>query len=104
MKIILNESQLNHLIKEKRGIDYDVYHETYTSAINSALQYANDRGYEYDDNEVAQAIGFGPRKPDIGKYNRFTITLYKNDKQQRKALQIQVYGMETGYELNAYIN
>ncbi len=35
--------------------------------------------------------------------NRFTITLFKNGKEQKKALQIQVYGMSNRYELNAYI-
>ena len=46
----------------------------------------------------------GPRKPDEGKTNRITISLKKNDKEQKKSLHIQVYGMKEKYELNCYIN
>ena len=102
MDIIITESQFRKIIKENK-FDYDVYHTTYTSAIDTALEYANKLGYEYSPEEVAQLIGFGPKKPDPGKTNRFSITLYKNEKEQKKALQIQVYGMENGYELNVYI-
>jgi hypothetical protein len=84
--------------------DYETYHDSYTSAINSALEYAEARGYEYDQDETATKIGFGPARPRDGKTNRFTITLYKNGKEQRKALQIQVTHLGKKYELNAYIN
>jgi hypothetical protein len=84
--------------------DYKVYHDTYTSAINSALEYAEARGYEYDKDETATKIGFGPARPRNGRTNRFTITLFKNGREQRKALQIQVTDLGKKYELNAYIN
>jgi len=84
--------------------DYKVYHETYTSAINSALEYAEARGYEYDQDETATKIGFGPARPKDGRTNRFSITLFKNGKEQRKALQIQVTDLGKKYELNTYIN
>ena len=102
-KIIITEEQLSKLIEEGK-YDYEIYHKTYTSAIKTALKYANIRGYEYDEDEVATRVGFGPRKPDAGNTNKFTITLYKDGKELRKTLQIQVYGMESGnYELNTYI-
>ena len=43
-------------------------------------------------------------RPSEGKTTEFTIRLLKGGKPQRKSLQIQVYGMKKGYELNAYIN
>jgi hypothetical protein len=46
----------------------------------------------------------GPRKPTEGETNRFSITLFKDGKEQRKMLHIQVYGMNKKYELNCYIN
>lgn len=100
---------------------YQVYHKSYTSAINTALEYAEKQGYEYDKEETAREIGMGPKKPSAGKTNRFTISLTKDGKPQRKALQIQVYNMGTfkrdtdgsmtrsvfggqnEYELNCYI-
>jgi hypothetical protein len=80
-----------------------VYHNTYSAAVDTALEYAEKQGYEYDKEEVGRQVGLGPRKPADGKTNKFTITLYKNGKEQKKALQFQIYGMGQRYELNAYI-
>jgi hypothetical protein len=93
----------NESINESKKND-EVYHKTYTSAINSALDYAEKRGFTYDKDEVAREIGMGPRKPKDGDTNRFTISLKKEDKEQKKSLHIQVYGMKERYELNCYIN
>jgi hypothetical protein len=83
--------------------DYEVYHKSYTSAINAAKAYAEKKGYEINDDDSFRQIGMGPRKPSEGKTNKFSIELSKGGKVQRKKLQIQVYGMRNSYELNAYI-
>ena len=83
--------------------DYEVYHKSYTSAINAAKAYAEKKGYEINDDDSFRQIGMGPRKPSEGKTNKFSIELSKDGKVQRKKLQIQVYGMRNSYELNAYI-
>lgn len=86
---------------------YEVYHDTYTSAIQAAEDYAVKQGYEIDQEEMSNKIGLGPAKPKGGQTNKFTITLYKNGKEQRKALHIQVYNRETNgneFELNTYIS
>ena len=82
---------------------YDVYHNSYTSAIQSAREYAEKQGYTINDDDSFTKIGLGPRKPSEGKTNRFSIELSKDGKVQRKMLQIQVYGMRNKYELNCYI-
>ena len=104
--IVISENQLKMLVIEnsKNKIEYDVYNKTYSSAINDALDYAEKKGYTYDKEETYREIGMGPRKPDEGKTNRFTISLKKDDKEQKKALHIQVYGMKEKYELNCYIS
>jgi hypothetical protein len=89
-------------IKEAKS-DYEVYHKSYTSAINAAKAYAEKKGYEINDDDSFRQIGMGPRKPSEGKTNKFSIELSKGGKVQRKKLQIQVYGMKNSYELNAYI-
>ena len=94
--------KLASLIKEKKS-DYEVYHKSYTSAINAAKEYAEKQGYEINDDDSFTKIGMGPRKPSEGKTNRFSIELSKDGKVQRKQLHIQVYGMKNSYELNAYI-
>ena len=82
---------------------YEVYHKSYTSAIEAAREYAEKKGYEINDDDSFRQIGMGPRKPSEGKTNSFSIQLSKDGKPQRKKLQIQVYGMKNSYELNAYI-
>jgi hypothetical protein len=74
---------------------FPIYHKTYTSAINSALEWAEKQGFEYDKEETADKIGMGPKKPSAGKTNRFSIQLTKGGKPQRKQLHIQVYNMGT---------
>ena len=93
---------VNESINEAKS-DYEVYHKSYTSAINAAKAYAEKKGYEINDDDSFRQIGMGPRKPSEGKTNKFSIELSKHGKVQRKKLQIQVYGMRNSYELNAYI-
>jgi hypothetical protein len=92
----------NESITETKS-DYEVYHKSYTSAIQAAKAYAEKKGYEINDDDSFRQIGMGPRKPSEGKTNKFSIELSKGGKVQRKKLQIQVYGMRNSYELNAYI-
>ena len=83
--------------------DYEVYHKSYTSAIEAARAYAEKKGFEINNDDAFSKIGVGPKKPSEGKTNRFSIELLRGGKEQRKQLHIQVYGMKNGYELNAYI-
>ena len=92
----------NESVNEAKS-DYEVYHKSYTSAIQAAKAYAEKKGYEINDDDSFRQIGMGPRKPSEGKTNKFSIELSKDGKVQRKKLQIQVYGMKNSYELNAYI-
>ncbi len=81
----------------------EVYHNTFSSAVQTAGEYAKSKGYELNDDEWFNTIATGPKKPQEGETNRYTLTLYKDGKEQRKALHIQVYGMKNKYELNTYI-
>lgn len=84
--------------------DYQVYHNTYSSAVGAALDYAKSRGYDVVEDDVWNQISIGPKKPSDGKTNKATIGLEKDGRPQRKALHIQIYGMGNRYELNAYIS
>jgi hypothetical protein len=96
LAVVVLESTINEA-------KYDVYHKTYTSAIQTGLDWAKKSGYDYDEEEAAREIGMGPRKPSEGKTNKFHLSLRKDFKPQKKMLHIQVYGMKNSYELNAYI-
>jgi hypothetical protein len=89
--------------------NFILYHTSFTSAAESAREYAFKQGYKIDEDDWMQEVGFGGKtgrgRPSIGKTNSFTVGLLKNDKPQKKALHFQVYGMESGkYELNVYIS
>lgn len=76
---------------------------TMTAAINKALKAAEKKGYTTNADERFTTIGTGPAKPRPGKTNRYSLSLYKNGKMQKKMLHIQIYGKENAFELNQYI-
>ncbi len=84
-----------------------LYHSSYTSAIDSALQFAVNEGYTTDKEETATLIGFQSSRPKEGNTERLSIPVYKSGKLQKKALQIQVYNrgnnIGNNFELNRYI-
>jgi hypothetical protein len=105
-KIIISESQLKFIKKNftENKSEYQIYHDTYSSAIGEALDYAERRGFKTEGDDVWDNISVGPKKPSEGKTNTITLSLYKDGKEQKKSLQIQVYNMGNKYELNVYIN
>ena len=96
------------IIESLNESDYKIYHKSFTEASEEARKLAEKRGFEIDEDDWQSQIVMGGRnkrsRPSEGKTTEFTIGLVKNGKPQRKSLQIQVYGMKKGYELNAYIN
>jgi hypothetical protein len=94
---------IHEVINESKN-SFEVYHKSYTSAVNAGLEYTEKRGYTYSQDEVADKIGMGPKKPSEGETNRFSIELKKDGNEQKKMLHMQIYNMGEKYELNAYIN
>lgn len=94
-------------LEEAKGVPtYEIYHKSYSDAMQSAKSFAKGSGYEVDEDDWYNQVTTGPRKPGKDKVNRFSILLIKNGKEQKKRLQIQVTNLGTGgrpFELNAYI-
>lgn len=92
--------------KLKEG--YELYHDSYTSAVQAAKDIATSRGYTIDDDEAMRVVGMGPKKPSPGETNDLHLNLYGPDgKQRRERLHFQVYNRGTDqhpYELNVYIS
>lgn len=82
---------------------YEVYHGSFSSAVQAANEYAQSKGYIVNEDDWFNQISTGPRKPDEGKTNRYSIGLTLKGKPSKKNLQIQVYNMGKRYELNTYI-
>lgn len=106
VKNILREEILEMvgILSERKG-DYEIYHNTYTSAIQEAEKYCEEQGFFWNKDESFAKIGSGPRKPQEGKTNKFSLELYtKDNKPAGKAVHLQVYGMGSRYELNVYLS
>lgn len=85
----------------KSSSGYDLYHKSYSAAMQHAYAWAKKKGHEVDMDDVDRQVAMGPKKPSDGKTNSFTLKLKNNPK---KKLAVQVYGMGGGkYELNTYI-
>ena len=93
--------KLTSLLSEAK--QYQVYHKTFSSAVQLARATAEKEGYTIDEHDWSTQIAFGSGKPSAGKTFKAHIGLEKNGKPAKKILAIQVYGMPTQYELNFYI-
>ena len=95
--------KFNEFLNESKH-DFVVYHNSYSSAVNSALDYIEKTGYTVESDDVWNKISMGPRKPQDGVTNKFSIGLRKEGREVKKMAHIQIYGMGNKYELNMYIN
>tara|TARA_Y100000389_G_scaffold147957_1_gene146935 strand:+ start:1920 stop:2555 length:636 start_codon:yes stop_codon:yes gene_type:complete len=85
--------------------DFVVYHNTYSATIDAVEKYANDKGYELNQEEYGNAYVDAFFKPKEGSTKKDTLSLFKKGKEQKKALHIQIYGRQNKkFELNMYIN
>ena len=86
------------LDEKKSATDYEVYHKSFSDAMQHAYEYAEKKGFPVDTSEIDDKVALGPKKPSKGKTNRYDL------KAGRKTAHIQVYNMDNkSYELNMYI-
>ena len=86
-------------LDEKKGSDYELYHKTFSDAMQHAYAVAKKRGYTVDKDDIDNKVATGPRKPSKGKTNRYILG---TDKKQN--LHVQVANLDNKrYELNMYI-
>lgn len=91
-------------LREAGKSNYEIYHNSFSSAVQTAAKYAELKGYTIVDDHWFNQIATGPKRPSEGNTNRYSIELEKDGKLQKKQLHIQVYGMGNKYELNCYIS
>jgi len=85
--------------------EYQVYHNTYGTAIDAVEEYAISRGFVLDKTEYSNSYLDAFFKPKPGKTKSDSFSLYKNDKEQKKKLHVQIYNRGNDkFELNMYIN
>jgi hypothetical protein len=104
--INMKKYKFTDLLKEGK-LDYEIYHDDYGGAIGEIKKFADKNGYTVDEDEFSNNYMDAFNKPKKGKTYRTTLKLYKNDKQQKKALHSQIYNRGTNrntFELNMYIS
>lgn len=94
--------RIEHILKEA----YRLYHDSFSDAIHHAVAETRDRGYQFDADDFHNKITTGPRKPDPGKYNRYSVDLLRDGEPTDEQLHIQIYNMDdtSKFELNMYIS
>jgi hypothetical protein len=91
----------------KRLEPYRHKHSTLSSAVDEARQYAINRGYTPNEDDIWKNFGTGGM--GYGEKKRASIEIEKDGKVQRKYLQISINRMGEGsdigeYEMDCYIN
>ena len=79
--------------------DYELYHKTFSAAMQHAYAHAKKKGYIVDPDEIDNKVATGPKKPSSGKTNRYILGTNKKQK-----LHVQVANLDNKrFELNMYI-
>ena len=77
---------------------YDLYHKTFSGAMQHSYEYAKKKfKIEIDPNEIDDKVAMGPPKPKNGKTNSYRLKGTNG-----KGIQVQVYNTGTSFELNMY--
>ena len=77
----------------------DLYHKTFSSAMQHAYKFAKNKGYTVDPSEIDSKVATGPKTPSAGKPNSYVLDTNKN-----KRVHVQVANLDNKrYELNMYI-
>jgi hypothetical protein len=100
---------MRHLIEDVKAFlnegksDYEIYHKTYTSAVQEVIRFVEKNGYKVDEDDRFRIVGTGTRRPSEGKTTAFELPLYRQDGNPAMTkIVVQVYGMRTQFELNMY--
>jgi len=84
--------------EKKSATGYELYHKTFSDAMQHAYAHAKKKGFVVDPKEIDDKVATGPKKPSSGKTNRYSL------KAGRKTVEIQVANLDNKrYELNMYI-
>ena len=86
---------------QKSATGYDLYHKTFSGAMQHAYKFAKNKGYTVQPSEIDDKVAGGPKKPSSGKTNSYILGTDKKNKR----VHIQVANLDNKrYELNMYID
>ena len=74
--------------EKKAATGYELYHKTFSDAMQHAYAHAKTKGFIVDPKEIDDKVAVGPKKPSSGKTNRYAL------KAGRKTVHIQVANLD----------
>lgn len=96
------------VIDEAKKDSYQIYHPTYSSAVQHAEKHLNKQGFDIHPDDWFHHVNSGPSKPAEGKTVSLHIPLHKDGVPSKKVAHIQVYNrgndLANNHELNMYHN
>lgn len=88
--------------KTEKKDEYDIFHKSYTSAVDEIIKYCKKSNYYLDEDDIFTYISTMGR-PHEGETKRGNLPLYNGDgTPAMKGITFQVYAMKVSYELNMY--
>ena len=95
-------------LDEAKKDSYQIYHPTYSSAVQHAEKHLNKQGFDIHPDDWFHHVNAGPSKPAEGKTVSLHIPLHKDGVPSKKVAHIQVYNrgndLANNHELNMYHN
>ena len=92
-------SQKKGFNESKSATGFDLYHKTFSDAMQHAYAFAKKKfGIEIDPKEIDDKVATGPKKPSSGKTNSYGLKALGG----KKGIQVQVHNTGKSFELNVY--
>ena len=105
---VAKHTGLGESLDEAKKPEFQVYHPSYSSAVQNAEKHLNAQGFEIHPDDWFHHVNSGPTKPAEGKTVSLHIPLHKNGIPSKKVAHIQVYNrgndLANNHELNMYTN
>ena len=93
-------SDMADIKSAKSATGYEIYHKTFSAAMQHAYRAARKMGYIVDSDDIDSKVASGPKKPSSGKTNKYILGT-----QKKQNLHVQVANLDNKrYELNMYID
>ena len=93
-------SDMANIKSAKSATGYELYHKTFSAAMQHAYRAARKMGYIVDSDDIDSKVSTGPKKPSSGKTNSYILGT-----QKKQNLHVQVANLDNKrFELNMYID
>ena len=93
-------SDMSDINSAKSASGYELYHKTFSAAMQHAYRAARKMGYVVDSDDIDSKVASGPKKPSSGKTNSYILGTNK-----KQNLHVQVANLDNKrFELNMYFS